>query len=832
MITNVRSVALVGSVSVYVTVDRTVQSAILEWRPAGDTVWRRGFPFSAFGMELRSWFHGDVPGPGEWPPPRLSPDTLYEFQVSVQHTDGTSDQSGILTVRTVPLLPPPPSNFVFVSQDTGNDVTGTGSQANPYKTMAKAMNYDANGLPQSTGNIPPGTAIVLFPSTAPYLDGINTRYKAGTPTSWYHVYSLDPQNPAVIAGGKRWESTGNPISAFRLYPGFGYWAFSYLKFDGGASQQPMEIAVWQTASGMYLHHCTFRRWGGGSSGGCVRIRDSGISYLHNLRWDWQTGDPSGMQNALYLGPGTAGVGQISVLDCYWDLQSPQNPNQMDAVFTYPEDAAGGGWGRDGEMHGCTILSTPDEAPQIEGTSIGVRIWGNRIHNCFRAVGLAQPLEGPCAFYRNIITVDAQFQSRFWQSYESAMVKLGGAGMVGPIYVLNNTFYALSAPNGDATGIADDSGTETWNNFIWLNNLVIAPRRLLYCRNGISGISKLDHNVYSVGKQIGGYFAQWRGTNYPDLASYAQASGQEQNSREVAWSEAESLLPGVQAGDFTPAGAAVGAGTYVSGVTEESNSTPDVGAVRSSAVPVTHTLTITAGIGGTTEPAPGQYQYSHGQTVTVRAIPDAGHRFAGWMGDVISDSDTVTVLMDGPKSIAAAFVAVQTVQISIDGPGTTSPAPGTYQVDQGTTLVLQVSVPSGWRFIGWHVNGVLVSQELTYTLTVDSDVSIQAVLEMILWQVNISVVGQGQVSVPAGQYQDGTVLTLEAQPAGGWIFFTWQGDLQTNQNPITVTVDRDLSIVAVFQEITQPPPSSGGGVALGIALGLLILAMSSKGRRDR
>jgi uncharacterized repeat protein (TIGR02543 family) len=70
--------------------------------------------------------------------------------------------------------------------------------------------------------------------------------------------------------------------------------------------------------------------------------------------------------------------------------------------------------------------------------------------------------------------------------------------------------------------------------------------------------------------------------------------------------------------------------------------------------IKYTLTISAGSGGTTEPAAGSYTYDSGTQVSVRAIPNSGYQFSGWSGDASGTTNPITITMDSNKSITANF----------------------------------------------------------------------------------------------------------------------------------------------------------------------------------
>ena len=76
-------------------------------------------------------------------------------------------------------------------------------------------------------------------------------------------------------------------------------------------------------------------------------------------------------------------------------------------------------------------------------------------------------------------------------------------------------------------------------------------------------------------------------------------------------------------------------------------------------PGTHTLTLSATGGGTTEPEPGTYAYDGAEMVIIRAISDSGYSFVGWTGDASGTHNSIPVTMDSDKSITANFTTIST-----------------------------------------------------------------------------------------------------------------------------------------------------------------------------
>ncbi len=96
----------------------------------------------------------------------------------------------------------------------------------------------------------------------------------------------------------------------------------------------------------------------------------------------------------------------------------------------------------------------------------------------------------------------------------------------------------------------------------------------------------------------------------------------------------------------------------------------------------------------------------------------------------------------------------------------------------------ISVTTG-EGTGTSASDFTVSSGITYTLTVTED-------------------GNGSVSLdPAGGvYEEDQDVELTANPADGWAFSHWEGDLIGSNNPVIITMDEDKQITAVFTEL--PP----------------------------
>ena len=79
-------------------------------------------------------------------------------------------------------------------------------------------------------------------------------------------------------------------------------------------------------------------------------------------------------------------------------------------------------------------------------------------------------------------------------------------------------------------------------------------------------------------------------------------------------------------------------------------------------------------------------------------------------------------------------------------------------------------------------------------------------------LTVNIVGQGDVSksLDLPFYEVGTTINLTAIPVPGWYFTGWNGDIESNANRVSLTIDADKVITAVFSVSDSPAPSSSGG----------------------
>ncbi|NBC03856.1 MAG: hypothetical protein GVY20_09160 [Bacteroidetes bacterium] len=221
--------------------------------------------------------------------------------------------------------------------------------------------------------------------------------------------------------------------------------------------------------------------------------------------------------------------------------------------------------------------------------------------------------------------------------------------------------------------------------------------------------------------------------------------------------------------------------------------------------------------GTVTPAEGEYD--EGAEVSITAAPHNGWIFDKWAGSESGSDNPVSLIMDSDKSLTALFIKQSyPLTVDVEGQGTVN-----QQVIQnketdyehGTTVELTAIAEDGWTFKEW--TGDIEDSESITTITIEEKITVTAIFEKKGYNLDISIEGDGTVDeqiieTKKKDYEFGTTVELTANPAEGWIFDGWSGDLSGSENPKEITIDEAKSVTAVFTEgnFTLTVEVSGNG----------------------
>jgi hypothetical protein len=144
-------------------------------------------------------------------------------------------------------------------------------------------------------------------------------------------------------------------------------------------------------------------------------------------------------------------------------------------------------------------------------------------------------------------------------------------------------------------------------------------------------------------------------------------------------------------------------------------------------------------------------------------------------------------------------------VSTVGSGTTSVSSGWY--DEGETVSADAQPSTGWTLDHWELDGVNVGDADPRSVTMNADHTLTAVFVQIPQHtLTIAVTGSGSTSPAPGTaaYDEGDVVSVDAQPTAGWTLDHWERDGVNvgTADPYSVTMNTDHTLTAVFVEI--PP----------------------------
>ena len=154
-----------------------------------------------------------------------------------------------------------------------------------------------------------------------------------------------------------------------------------------------------------------------------------------------------------------------------------------------------------------------------------------------------------------------------------------------------------------------------------------------------------------------------------------------------------------------------------------------------------------------------------------------------------------------QSVRAVFGEKQTFTVSVSATEGGTASASAESVEDGSTVTLTATANEGYNFRGWSLDGVLVSTENPYTVTVTKNSEYLASFEKITYTVSVSSTTGGSATASAESIAYGSSVILTATPDEGYVFKNWTlgGEVVSTDNPYTTTVTKNSEFVANFEE---------------------------------
>ncbi len=235
-------------------------------------------------------------------------------------------------------------------------------------------------------------------------------------------------------------------------------------------------------------------------------------------------------------------------------------------------------------------------------------------------------------------------------------------------------------------------------------------------------------------------------------------------------------------------------------------------VTANFIPGDWTLTVTRSAGeGGVMPGTGVFRYLEGQLASLGVWTGMNSYFAGWTGDITTDTPTVELLMDANKSVSANFEADgYTLTTNVEGHGGLNMYESVnFAANTEPVLKAQQNYTS-WKFFEWtgDLPGGADAHNPELPVLMDRDRSITAVFKEDIQTLTIIIEGTGSTD-PAGgpapgiahNFSKDSLITVAATPGmNGWAFNGWTGDTGFGNRAsqyLTVTMDQDRTITANY-----------------------------------
>ena len=219
--------------------------------------------------------------------------------------------------------------------------------------------------------------------------------------------------------------------------------------------------------------------------------------------------------------------------------------------------------------------------------------------------------------------------------------------------------------------------------------------------------------------------------------------------------------------------------------------------------------------------PDSSSYALGETVEVLATADEGWQFLSWSGDTTVSTNPLSVTMNNDYQLTAQFEQVEPDEFMLatsanptEG-GSIEPADGSFV--SGSTVSVQVQPSEGWLFDGWSGDTTASSNPLELIMDKNYELTASFSKQIVNLSTGVDPSEGGAVSPESGSYEYGSSVEVSATPAEGWQFVSWAGDTTISVNPVTVSVDKDYTLTAVFEKksyqlTTAASPADGGSVS--------------------
>jgi len=230
------------------------------------------------------------------------------------------------------------------------------------------------------------------------------------------------------------------------------------------------------------------------------------------------------------------------------------------------------------------------------------------------------------------------------------------------------------------------------------------------------------------------------------------------------------------------------------------------------------LTLSAGDGGSVT---GGGSYTYGSDATITATPDTGYSFAGWLGEGMEDSNSLStsVSMTQDRILTASFTPreIDRYLLVISSlPSSAGVTSGAEEYEDESNVSITATAATGYSFTGWTGDGITNPNLASTSVFMDQDRNITANFATNFYDLNLSA-GEGGTVSDGGRFPYNSTADISATPDMGYSFAGWNGSgvATPNSSSTTVSMIQDRYISASFSinsYILNLSSGTGGSVS--------------------
>ncbi|NPD46059.1 MULTISPECIES: T9SS type A sorting domain-containing protein [unclassified Lentimicrobium] len=220
---------------------------------------------------------------------------------------------------------------------------------------------------------------------------------------------------------------------------------------------------------------------------------------------------------------------------------------------------------------------------------------------------------------------------------------------------------------------------------------------------------------------------------------------------------------------------------------------------------------------------GDGNFTPEQSCHMYAIPNPGYYFISWQenGTSISSNPHLVFPVEQNRNLEAHFGVYDfeistTVSSSIAG---IASGGGFANIGDETTVL--ASPHTGWEFFNWTYNGIVISDQATYTFSVNNSMILQANFIIAEYHISTSAnTDDGGEVEGDGNFIYGETATVIANSSSTYYFLKWteDGDVVSIDPEFSFTVTSDRNLKAHFKvqqfNIEALAVPAYGGIILG------------------